>query len=137
MTNVEGMTTHEDRNARPGGLHLGRSRNTMAKRKGQTAPLRLIVKALHRKRTRFNVATNHEALRFAQRFNDVINHAGHSWFAIRHSAFPIGNTTRILVPLPSSLSASTRPPCNWAICFTIASPRPVPPSSRPRALSAR
>jgi hypothetical protein len=49
-----------------------------------------------------------------------------------------GRTTRIVVPLPSSLSASTCPPCNCATCFTIARPRPVPPMfSAVRALSAR
>jgi len=42
----------------------------------------------------------------------------------RHIAF--GSTTRIVVPLSGSLSASTRPPCNCATCFTIARPRPVP-----------
>jgi hypothetical protein len=49
-----------------------------------------------------------------------------------------GRTTRIVVPLPSSLSASTCPPCNCATCFTIAKPRPVPRMfSAVRALSAR
>ena len=38
----------------------------------------------------------------------------------------LGRTTRIVVPLSSSLSASTRPPCSCAMCFTIARPRPVP-----------
>ena len=42
----------------------------------------------------------------------------------RHIA--LGSTTRMVVPLSSSLSASTRPPCNCAMCFTIARPRPVP-----------
>src|SRR5207248_479663 len=48
-----------------------------------------------------------------------------------------GRMTRIVVPLPSALSASTRPPCSCAICFTMDRPRPVPPSSRLRARSAR
>ena len=54
----------------------------------------------------------------------------------RHIA--LGSTTRMVVPLSSSLSASTRPPCNCAMCFTIARPRPVPRTlSGLRALSAR
>lgn len=54
----------------------------------------------------------------------------------RHIA--LGSTTRMIVPLSSSLSASTRPPCSCAMCFTIARPRPVPRTlSGPRALSAR
>ena len=54
----------------------------------------------------------------------------------RHIA--LGSTIRIVVPLSSSLSASTRPPCNCAMCFTIARPRPVPRTlSGLRALSAR
>jgi len=48
-----------------------------------------------------------------------------SSLGIRASSFP-GNTTRIVVPRPSSLSASTRPPCNCAMCLTIANPRPAP-----------
>ncbi len=48
-----------------------------------------------------------------------------------------GSEKLIVVPRPTSLSASTLPPCNCAMCFTIERPKPVPPSSRLRALSAR
>ena len=43
-----------------------------------------------------------------------------------------GNKQVTVVPLPRSLSADTRPPCASTRCFTMASPRPVPPSSRER-----
>ena len=39
--------------------------------------------------------------------------------------------------LPRSLAADTRPAWASTRCFTIASPRPVPPSSRERELSVR
>ena len=48
-----------------------------------------------------------------------------------------GKTQVTVVPLPRSLSAYTRPPCASTRCFTIARPRPVPPSSRERDESAR
>ena len=50
---------------------------------------------------------------------------------------PSGNQQRIVVPSPSSLSAETRPPCASTKCLTMASPSPVPPSSRERDGSAR
>ena len=37
-----------------------------------------------------------------------------------------------VVPLPRWLSAVTRPPWASTRCFTMASPSPVPPSSRER-----
>ena len=40
-------------------------------------------------------------------------------------------------PLPASLSTPTVPPISSTRCFTIASPRPVPPSSRERPASTR
>src|SRR5665213_442692 len=40
---------------------------------------------------------------------------------------PAGKISRISVPDPRVLSASTRPPCATTVCFTIASPSPVPP----------
>ena len=40
-------------------------------------------------------------------------------------------------PRPSSLSTETEPPSCCAMCFTIASPRPVPPASRDRDFSTR
>ncbi len=46
--------------------------------------------------------------------------------------------TLMVVPRPGSLVASTLPPCNCAMCFTIDNPKPVPRTfSGPRALSAR
>jgi hypothetical protein len=44
----------------------------------------------------------------------------------------LGNQQTIVVPRPSSLSADTLPPCASTICFTMARPSPVPPSSRER-----
>ncbi len=40
-------------------------------------------------------------------------------------------------PLPSSLLTLTEPPCTCTMCLTMARPRPVPPTSRLRALSTR
>ena len=49
-----------------------------------------------------------------------------------------GRLTRIVVPFPGSLSASTCPPWSCAMCFTIARPSPVPRMlSAVRALSTR
>ena len=48
-----------------------------------------------------------------------------------------GRTTRKVAPTPVLLSTRTSPPCAWTTCFTMASPSPVPPCSRERALSAR
>ena len=43
----------------------------------------------------------------------------------------------VAIALPTALSAQTRPPCASARCFTMARPRPVPPSARERAGSPR
>lgn len=48
-----------------------------------------------------------------------------------------GNSTRISVPFPTSLSMVIFAPCWETICFTIASPRPVPPVALERLLSTR
>jgi HAD-hyrolase-like protein len=45
--------------------------------------------------------------------------------------------TRTVVPRPGSLSIRKSPLCANTRCLTIASPSPVPPSSRDRALSTR
>ena len=42
-----------------------------------------------------------------------------------------------VVPQPTALSAQTFPPWLCTMCLTMASPRPVPPLSRERALSTR
>ena len=57
--------------------------------------------------------------------------------SVTESSVARGSETLIVVPRPTSLAASALPPCNCAICLTIERPRPVPPSSRLRALSAR
>ena len=49
----------------------------------------------------------------------------------------LGRRKMMLVPRPTSLSACTLPPCARTMCFTIERPRPVPPCSRLRPLSAR
>ena len=41
-----------------------------------------------------------------------------------------GSVTRTVVPWPSTLSITARPPCASAMCLTIASPRPVPGPAR-------
>ena len=46
-----------------------------------------------------------------------------------------GNLISKVLPAPSLLSTETLPPCSSAISFTIASPRPLPPSD-PRDVSA-
>ncbi len=48
-----------------------------------------------------------------------------------------GSSKRKVLPSPSRLTTLTSPPCNAITCFTIESPRPVPPFSRERALSTR
>jgi hypothetical protein len=48
-----------------------------------------------------------------------------------------GNQASIVVPRSGSLEAVTRPPWASTRCFTIARPRPVPPSSRERPVSTR
>lgn len=55
----------------------------------------------------------------------------------RHAAIPAGNQQEMVAPSPSTLWASTLPPCASTRCRTIARPSPVPPSSRLRARSAR
>src|SRR4029079_5535465 len=46
-----------------------------------------------------------------------------------------GTYTVNVDPLPGALSTSTRPPCASAMCFTSASPMPLPRTFRARALS--
>jgi hypothetical protein len=48
-----------------------------------------------------------------------------------------GKVKRMVVPCPSSLSAEIRPPMAPTRCLTMASPRPVPPTSLAREESAR
>ncbi len=50
--------------------------------------------------------------------------------------FVLGSQTVNRLPAPGVLVASTCPPCDSATCFTIASPRPVPPVERARSLDA-
>ena len=50
---------------------------------------------------------------------------------------PGGTDTVKQAPLPGSLVTATTAPMLSATCFTMARPRPVPPSSRLRALSTR
>ena len=45
--------------------------------------------------------------------------------------------TLIFVPFPASLSKASSPSVRLQICFTMASPSPVPPSSLERLLSTR
>jgi predicted kinase len=51
--------------------------------------------------------------------------------------YDTGIVNRTVVPCPSVLSIVSSPPCAMTRCLTIASPSPVPPSSRDRALSTR
>ena len=48
-----------------------------------------------------------------------------------------GSVKLTVVPWPSALSTWSSPPWAWTRCFTIASPSPVPPTSRDRVLSTR
>lgn len=48
-----------------------------------------------------------------------------------------GNATRTVVPCVTRLSMRSPPPWARTMCLTMANPRPVPPSSRDRALSTR
>ncbi len=48
-----------------------------------------------------------------------------------------GSVKQNRLPTPSSLSTHICPRCDSTICFAIASPSPVPPESRDRALSTR
>ena len=50
---------------------------------------------------------------------------------------PRGISKRNVLPRPGALVTETSPPCSVTMCLTIESPRPVPPSSRERALSTR
>ena len=58
----------------------------------------------------------------------------HPFWALIYS---VGSVKKNRLPIPSSLSTRIRPRCDSTICFTIASPNPVPPDSRLRALSTR
>src|SRR6185503_20481537 len=49
----------------------------------------------------------------------------------------LGKRNQKVDPWPSSLVTQASPPWFKTMCFTIASPRPVPPASRERALSTR
>jgi two-component sensor histidine kinase/PAS domain-containing protein len=53
------------------------------------------------------------------------------------AAAAAGSHTRKTLPFPSSLSISSTPRCRFTMCFTMASPSPVPPIARPRPLSTR
>ena len=55
----------------------------------------------------------------------------------RPASAPAGRTRMNVLPAPSSLSTSIRPPWATAISQQIASPRPLPPDSRERERSAR
>lgn len=57
------------------------------------------------------------------------------WSQTSASGQPRGRWRPKVLPRPTSLSTDTRPPCTCATCLTMASPRPVPPRSRLRALS--
>ncbi len=65
--------------------------------------------------------------RFRANLNNILN--------VQPSAF--GNCSVKIEPRPNSLSAVKVAPCSSAICCAIASPRPVPPASLERTLSAR
>ena len=49
----------------------------------------------------------------------------------------VGQEIRKHEPRPGTLASSMRPRVARVMCFTIASPRPVPPASRDRARSTR
>jgi len=57
--------------------------------------------------------------------------------AMSQGALQAGTENSTLVPTFTVLAIFRRPPCAWTMCLTIASPSPVPPSSRDRALSTR
>ena len=52
------------------------------------------------------------------------------------SLFPKRAVNQNVLPLPNSLSTPTSPPINFASCFEIASPSPVPPYCRVVVVSA-
>ncbi|MDB5320950.1 MAG: hypothetical protein JWN40_2581 [Phycisphaerales bacterium] len=54
-----------------------------------------------------------------------------------HPLHPSGSFNRNVDPCPGVDSTSICPPCTWATCLTIESPRPVPPISRLRLRSTR
>ena len=54
-----------------------------------------------------------------------------------HVALASGSTIVNVLPLPGSLSTSTRPRCAFTIWSTIARPMPVPLMPRVRAWSPR
>ena len=49
----------------------------------------------------------------------------------------VGMVKRKVEPRPGALSTHTSPPISWTRCFTMESPKPVPPFSRERAESTR
>jgi hypothetical protein len=55
----------------------------------------------------------------------------------RHAGTAAGSSIVNVLPTPGVLSTETEPPWACTMCFTIESPRPVPPSLRLRALSTR
>ena len=59
----------------------------------------------------------------------------HTHFLPRYASR--GKVTVMAVPLPSVLWSSTRARWNWAACFTIDRPRPVPETSSEWLLSTR
>ena len=59
------------------------------------------------------------------------------WRIQRSSTAAFGRRSVNVVPTPGVLSTATVPPCACTMCLTIASPRPVPPCWRLRALSTR
>ena len=88
----------------------------------------------------------HRQLRLQNHLDSGRWSAGRSWppvtspRAVGHAVVTggdSGSSAQILVPRPTVLSARTRPPCPSTRCFTIASPRPVPPSERERPASTR
>jgi len=52
-------------------------------------------------------------------------------------SFMAGNNKDTIVPFPSRLSISIRPPCAAMRCLTMDNPSPVPPISLDRVLSTR
>ena len=61
-----------------------------------------------------------------------------SWSHLRIGYKPAaGRRIMTMVPSPRRLSMVILPPCLSTISFAIASPKPVPPDSRDRALSTR
>ena len=61
---------------------------------------------------------------------------GDIFVATVKDAIPGGNVKKNFAPWPGVLSTHTRPPCPWTMCFTMASPSPVPPNLRVVDMSA-